>query len=182
MHKKTLLTQIAKAKETKALTILEQQGTLEKRLFEAKNATAFADNLLLNGTDVEILAFVGILKQRFMYCQKSKVPLDPKIQESLRFLPELRAPATQAQHNIPLYGIITTQTAIPKFCTLENEGPIVLRVHKKAELRMISRDLDERPLCHGGLTLNVEVKYKDASAKLLNVLVWNFFEATMKTE
>lgn len=164
-HKETLLRQIAKAKESKHLAILEQQGYLEKRAIEAKQANAFAENLLANGSEVEILTFVGTLQRRFDHCQKSKTSIDPKIPDAFRFLPEIRAPATQAQHNIPMYGIIATQLPEPKCCILDIEEPIVLRVHRRAELRMISKDCDDRPLCHGGITLLVEAKYKDGAGK-----------------
>lgn len=144
---------------------MEQQEYLEKRAAEAKEANDFAENLLKNGTDAEIMTFVGTLQHRFEHCQKSKTSIDPKIPDAFRFLPEIRAPATQAQHNIPLYGIIATQVADPKFCTLDIEGPIIFRIHRRAEVRMISRDSDERPLCHGGLILFVQVKHKDVPLK-----------------
>lgn len=164
-HKQTLLRQVAKAKETKHVLLVEQHEYLEKRAVEAKFANNFADNLLTNGTDVEILTFVGTLLRRFDFCQKSETSIDPKISDALRFLPELRAPATQAQHNIPLYGIIATQEADPKHCVLEVSDPIILRVHRRAELRMISKGSDEHPMCHGGIILDVGVRYKDAPTK-----------------
>lgn len=157
--------QIAKAKETKHLSIMEQREYLEKRSLEANEANLFADNLLKNGTDMEILVFAGTLQRRFDHCQKSKTSIDPKIPDSFRFLPEIRAPATQAQHNIPMYGIIATQVADPKYCTMEMDEPIVLRIHRRAELRILSKDCDDRPLCHGGIMLNVNVIYKDAPTK-----------------
>lgn len=164
-HKETLLRQIAKAKESKHLSILEQQEYLEKRANEAKQANIFAENLLANGSEVEIMTFVGTLLRRFDHCQKSNTSIDPKIPDAFRFLSEIRAPATQAQHNIPMYGIIATQLPDPRCCILEIDEPIVLRVHRRAEIRMISKDCDDHPLCHGGITLLVEAKYKEGTAK-----------------
>lgn len=54
-----------------------------------------------------------------------------------------------------------------KYCSLDTEEPIILRVYRKAELKIISRDIDEKPLCHGGLQLKVEVKYKDSASRIL---------------
>lgn len=164
-HKQTLLRQVAKAKESKQMLIVEQQALLVKRAAEAKLANSFADNLLSNGGDIEILAFVGTLLRRFDHCQKSNTSIDPRIPDAFRFLPEIRAPATQAQHNIPLYGIIATQTADAKYCALDASDPIVVRVHRRAEIRLLSKDRDDRPMCHGGITLNVDVRYKDAPTK-----------------
>lgn len=172
-HKQTLLRQVAKAKESKHLIIAEQQEYLEKRATEAKIANTFAENLLSNGIDIEILTFVGTLLRRFECCQKSEssTSIEPKVPDALQFLPELRAPATQAQHNIPLYGIIATQKADPKYCILEIVEPIVVRLYRRVEFRMLSKDSDDRPMCHGGITLDVMVRYKDAPNKLITVHV-----------
>lgn len=65
------------------------------------------------------MSFVGILVKRLIHCQKSQSSVETKFSDSLQFLPEVKAPSNKAQNNIPLYGIITTQTAAPKFCCLE---------------------------------------------------------------
>lgn len=107
-HKETLLRQITKATEVKSLSIMEQQEYFKKRSHELKQANSFAENLLLNGNDVEILTFIGILQNRFEFCQKSKMPVDSKVTNTLGFLREIRAPITPQQHNIPIYGVLAT--------------------------------------------------------------------------
>ena len=163
-HRTTLLKQIENAKASKENTVLVHQQNLEKRLAEAKDTTLFVEAHLNDGSDAEILNLIAVLLRRLDYCQQMKSALEIRISE-IKFLPEVRAPANQSQNNIPLYGIIVTQTAEPKLCTLETEGPIVLRVHQKAELRMISRDADGQKLCHGGLNLVINIKYSDVSIK-----------------
>lgn len=176
VHRRTLHKQIVRAAETKQLAISEEQQKLQQRSAEAKIAIQFADDLLeddKNGTNAtEALQFVGILLRRFDHCQKSGGHDSSRDADSLTFLPEVQAPTTKEQHNIPMYGIITTQTAVPKFCTIINvDGLQFLRVHRKVELLMKARDCDERPLCHGGLRLDVRLKYRDASARQLTVTV-----------
>lgn len=164
-HRTTLLTQISKAKEAKFISIKDQQIDLSKRASDAETVIKFTDELLANGSEIEILSFVGILMRRFEYCQKSKVPLDSKTSDTLKFLQEVRAPMAKSENNviIPLYGIITTQIAVPKFCTLQSDDLMFLRIHRKADIVMISRDCYDKQLCHGGLTINVDLKYKDSS-------------------
>ncbi|XP_055376368.1 tripartite motif-containing protein 45 [Condylostylus longicornis] len=171
VHRRTLLQQIAKARETKMQMILEQQIEMEKRSSEAKAAVEFCQELLDKGTYGEILSFMNILMKRLDFCQKYKPPLDTKISDSLHFLCDIRAPSTKAQNDIPLYGIITTQTVEPQFCTIESEGHSNLRVHKQVDLVLLSRDSDAVPLCHGGLTIDVQLKYKDNPSKLLEVQI-----------
>jgi tripartite motif-containing protein 45 len=86
----------------------------------------------------------------------------------LQFLPEVKAPSNKAQNNIPLYGIITTQIVSAKHCTLETtEGLMNLRVHRKAELVLLSKDKEDRQMCHGGLVLSVDLKCKDGVARTI---------------
>lgn len=165
IHRKTLLTQISRAKEAKIVSIKDQQIDLSKRASDADAVIKFTDELLSSGSEIEILSFVGILLRRFEYCQNSKIPLDPKTSDTLKFLPEVRAPIAKSENNliIPLYGIITTQVAVPKYCTLQSDDLMFLRIHRKAEIVMVSRDCYDKQLCHGGLTINVDLKYKDST-------------------
>lgn len=108
-HKESLLRQITKETEVKSLSIMQQQEYLKKRANELKQANVFAENLLRNGNDVEILTFIGILQNRFEFCQKLKMPVEPKTPNSLQFLREIRAPITSQQHNIPIYGVLAAK-------------------------------------------------------------------------
>lgn len=152
---------------------MEQQDYLRKRAHESKVVHNFAENLMKSGSDPEILVFVGILLRRFDHCQKSKMSIDPKIPDAFQFLREIRAPGTQQQHNIPMYGIIATQVADPKYSTIDNDGPIILRINRRIELKMVARDCDDRPLCHGGLgtKLRVDLWFKDDPNKRISTEV-----------
>lgn len=78
------------------------------------------------------------------------------------------APSNKAQHNIPMYGIITTQKISAKCCTIEGIEEIMnLRVLKRAEITLISKDKDDHTICHGGATVCTELKYKDAVLRLI---------------
>lgn len=171
VHRKTLQKQIARARETKILAIVNQQTDLMKRSDDAKQLIKFTEDVFTNGTDIEILTVVGLLLRRFDYCQKSKIMLDQKLSDFLKFLPDVRAPSTKDQHNIPLYGIITTQTAVAKYCTLNVEGMMFLRVHRIVELVFTAKDGDDRTLCHGGLTIDVTVKYNNLPTRKVETSV-----------
>lgn len=110
-HKEALLHQITIAKEVQTITIKEQQEYLIKRANELKQANRFAQNLLEHGNDIEILTFIGILQNRFDFCQKSPNVQQIDSQNCLQFLRDIRAPTTPHQNNIPIYGIVCRQTA-----------------------------------------------------------------------
>lgn len=172
VHERTLLNQIARCRETKMDMIQSQQMDLERRSNEAKAAMAFTEMLLREGSQVESLMFVSMLLKRFDACRSSERSIEVKINDSLQFLPEVKAPSNQAQNNIPLFGIITTQIAVAKNCTLESlEGLMNLRVHKKTELVLQTRDDQERDMCHGCANIEVSVFYRDVTFKSLSVHV-----------
>ncbi|KAI8041879.1 tripartite motif-containing protein 45 isoform X1 [Drosophila gunungcola] len=171
VHRRTLIQQISRARESKVEVVLKQQLDLEKRTQQALDAVRFSQELCEIGADVEILSYAAILLRRLEYCQQFKPPVDPKISDSLHFLPKIRAPSTKDQRDIPLYGIITMQVVEPGLCTLEWQGFSQLRLHKKADLLLHSRDADGVSLCHGGLEINCMLKYKESSSKFLPVEV-----------
>lgn len=112
-HKKALLCQIIKTKEVQTLSVKEQQDYLIKRANELDQANRFAQNLLEHGNDIEILTFIGILQNRFDFCQKPQKTqqIDPQILSKLQFLRDVRAPISPHQNNIPIYGIVSRQIA-----------------------------------------------------------------------
>lgn len=167
VHKRTLLNQIARCRETKMDMIQCQQMDLERRSNEAKTAIDFTETLLKDGSDEENLMFVNLLLRKFDLCRSSDA-LDVKITDTLQFLSEVKAPSNQAQFNIPLYGIITTQIAVAKNCTLESmSGLSNLRVNKKAEVILQTRDIEDRPMCHGSAEVEVKVTFRDVAFKTL---------------
>lgn len=172
VHKRTLLNQIARCRETKMDMIQCQQIDLERRSTEAKTAISFTETLLRDGTEEENLLFMSLLLRKFDNCRSSDRALDVKITDSLQFLPEVKAPSNQAQNNIPLFGIITTQVAIARNCTLETlAGLMNLRVLKRAEIVMQTRDIEDQAMCHGSAEVDVTVSYRDVTFKTIPVQV-----------
>ena len=170
VHKRTLLHQISRCRETKMDMIQCQQMDLERRSNEAKTAIAFTETLLRDGTEEENLMLVSLLLKKFDSC--SDRAIDVKITDSLQFLPSVKAPSNQAQNNIPLFGIITTQIAVARNCTLETmSGLMNLRVNKKAELTIQTRDIEDRAMCHGSAEVDVTVSYREVAFKTLPVNV-----------
>lgn len=113
-HKEALLCQITKSKEVQTLTIKEQQGHLIKRANELNQANCFAQNLLEHGNDIEILTFIGVLRNRFDFCQKPQTSLqqiNPQNLNKLQFLRDVPATTTSYRSDIPIYGIVSRQTA-----------------------------------------------------------------------
>lgn len=105
LHKESLLRQISRAKELNTLAIIEQQEYLQEQQHESKYASQFAENLLRNGNDFEILTLVGVLKNHFDVCQKVNIQAKSNLR-NFEFLRKVQASTTSQQYNIPIYGIL----------------------------------------------------------------------------
>jgi tripartite motif-containing protein 45 len=170
VHKRCLLTQIERCRATKMDMIHSQQHDLERRSNEAKTVIEFTENLLRDGNDEENLMLVSLLLKKLDDCRSSKNNLDIKITDTIQFLPKVKAPINDK--NIPLYGIITTQVAVAKNSTLENSNVLKnLRVNKKTELILQTRDNEGNLMCHGCASIEVTVSYCDVAFKSLPVQI-----------
>lgn len=119
-HRKDLLLAVDRARVEKLRRINRHCEELQKTLSEAKEAVAFTDELLSEGTDVEILGFVGFLLKKLEMCAVPAVP-DLKISESLQFLPD-EVVKHDGDASFKLYGVVTTQMVSPKHSVLLTEG------------------------------------------------------------
>lgn len=117
---------MSQIREEKITLITVQQKELEKRISKAQNTVSFTEELLSEGSDIEILTFLNtILKKLETYVQHGNTDkammMAPRISESLHFLPT-ETVQYGGDINIPLYGTVTTQTVAPNQCILHTEG------------------------------------------------------------
>lgn len=115
-HRSKLQLQVNQAKEERLQILEKQKKDILKRLNDTNDVVVFVDELLTEGTDVEILSFVKPILRRLEMCSKNERLPELKVSDSLQFLPEEVAENTE---NIcPLYGVVTTQMVSPKHCTI----------------------------------------------------------------
>lgn len=119
-HGKYLNEQLTKNKKEKFRLIQQRHNEIEKNLKDVKNIVIFTDELLREGTDVEILSFIKpILTQLDRYCSLKQLP-DWQILDNLQFLPD--EIVRNEKFICPLYGSITTQSISAAHCILKQEG------------------------------------------------------------
>ncbi|XP_053692347.1 tripartite motif-containing protein 45 [Sabethes cyaneus] len=171
-HRKTLLKQIDDVREAKMEMIIAQQSDLEQRSRNARAAVEFAEEIISEGNEIENLVFVSILLNRLEYCLKSNRALDFKVTDTLEFLPDELAPCFKLQSPIVLYGVVTTQKADPRKCTLENCAELAcLKVHKKVELSLVTKDYEGKTMNHGGLMIQTDLRYRDEETRVVSLHV-----------
>ncbi|XP_058823512.1 E3 ubiquitin-protein ligase TRIM45 [Topomyia yanbarensis] len=171
-HRKSLLKQIDDVREAKLEMIIAQQAELEQRSQNARTAIDFAEEIINEGNEVENLVFVSILLKRLQHCIKSNRTLDFKVTDTLEFLPDEVAPCAKVQNRIALYGVVTTQKADPRKCTLENcVGLTCLKVHKKVELSLVTRDYEGKSMNHGGITVHTDLRYRGDESRVISLSI-----------
>lgn len=121
-HCRSLMDQLNRVREEKLQAIERQQLELQMRLRSAKDAVVFVDELLNEGTDVEVLSYVVPVMKKLKHCSESST--FPRgylgTTEKLKFLPD--EPRDVKGAVCPLYGALTTQTVSPEQSILHSEG------------------------------------------------------------
>lgn len=113
--------QIQKVRQDKLASVEGHREQLQKKIQRARDVTAFIDELLNEGTDVEVLSFAKPVLTSLGTCTSlSKTATKLKKSDSILFLPD--TVATEIKTPCPLYGVITTQVVFPKNCNIITKG------------------------------------------------------------
>lgn len=160
-HREQLFKQLRQARQEKLNTVDIHRSELQKHFHDAEEAIRFANDLLKEGSEIELLSFVAPVMKRLEVCYKSEALLpELKISESLQFLPE-EVSSTSENACCPLYGVITTQTISVKHCVLHTNGLQNLRVGRRAEAVLETRDRSDNALQRGGEQVSAELRHRD---------------------
>lgn len=118
-HRKKLHREVNEARIEKLHRIDQHAIDLQKHLNDIRHLLIFTDELMSEGTEVEILSFIKPILQRLEIHNHRNIP-ELKISDSLQFLP--MEVASEFWNSCPLYGVITTQSVAPEYCVLVEKG------------------------------------------------------------
>ncbi|CAH1118013.1 unnamed protein product [Phaedon cochleariae] len=176
-HKVGLLAQIRQVREEKLQTISKERAKLQQRIRDAKDIAYFIEDLLSDGSEIEVLSFLNPIISKIEKCDNFEQPTDLRLSGSLQFLKEeaVRCP----KDVFTVYGVLTTQSVSPDHCHLNVEGLQNLRVGKRVEVPLETRDFDGTPVERGGEEIEAEIRYRDAGvSRSLNVNVMDRRDGT----
>lgn len=117
-HRQTLQLQVVKARDVKIQALASQKLELEKRAENVNDAVKFAEDILSEGTDVEVLSFVGPLLKRLEWCSNTDGLLDSRVSEDLELVKEEKS---VKYGNYKLFGVISTQGVEASLCVIDPE-------------------------------------------------------------
>lgn len=159
-HKNNLLDQIRHIKEEKMQQIMQEKIRLQKKIRDARDIAYFLDDLLTEGSDVEVLSFIKPVINKIEACDNLEPSSQLKYSDSVQFLPE--ESVKQPNKIYKIYGVLTTQSVSAEHCRINTKDLQNLRVGKKVETILESRDSTDHPLERGGEDVSSEIRYRDA--------------------
>lgn len=123
-HRSRLHKQVEQVRNDKLKKLEKQKREAIRRLKDTNDAVSFVDELLSEGTDVEILSFLKPVIKRLESCSGGRVDFVVQeaadVSDGVQFLPD--EVARNFESCCPIYGVVTTQSACPKHCTLKEDG------------------------------------------------------------
>ncbi|XP_018579850.1 tripartite motif-containing protein 45 [Anoplophora glabripennis] len=159
-HKLSLLEQIKQVREEKLQRICREKMKLQKRIRDARDIAYFLDDLLNDGTDVEVLSFINPVMTKIENCDNFEKTKELHCSGTLQFLPEETVKCPNDFYT--LYGVLTTQTVSPEHCQLNADGLQNLRVGRKVEVLLETRDHNDTSIERGGELVAAEIRHRDA--------------------
>ncbi|KAJ8927551.1 hypothetical protein NQ314_019965, partial [Rhamnusium bicolor] len=119
-HKLSLLEQIKQVREEKLQRISQEKLKLQRRIKDARDIAFFLDDLLNDGTDVEVLSFINPVMCKIEKCDNFEQIRDLQCSGTMQFLPEETMKCPNNFYTI--YGVLSTQSVSPEHCQLNTEG------------------------------------------------------------
>ncbi|XP_014259345.1 tripartite motif-containing protein 45 isoform X2 [Cimex lectularius] len=167
-HAQSLLQQLTSIKDSRKQLLISHKELLDRKVRSMQPAIEFAEELI-KSTPVELLnTATHVLSKLDINDESDLQVLTMRVSDVVQFLPEEKATNIGKYQ---LFGIISTQVISPQHCTLEADGLLRCRQHKKATFKLLTKDNDNKPLCHGGEKIISTLQYKDEMQRLLPVFV-----------
>ncbi|XP_066260428.1 E3 ubiquitin-protein ligase TRIM45-like isoform X2 [Euwallacea similis] len=159
-HKIHLLEQIRQIREEKILQITQEKLRLQRKIRDARDISYFLDDLLNEGSDVEILSFIKPMINKIEACDNLEPTPLMKYSDSIQFLSEEAVKDSKSGFNI--YGVLTTQSVSAEHCRIDSKDLQNLRAGKKVTVTLETRDTKEHPLERGGENVTAEIQLRVA--------------------
>ncbi|RZF32166.1 hypothetical protein LSTR_LSTR004029 [Laodelphax striatellus] len=166
-HRQFLKREVTQVRQNKLAALKLCHEILQTRSNQTNQVVMFTQDILNEGSDIELLSVVNLVLNRLKWCEDIPPIAASKVSDCLLFLPEEKAGVVDSHQ---MYGVITTQSVSPYHCVLQTEGLLNCRQYRKAEFVLKTNDCDKQQICHGGEKVNAELRSRD-SQRLIPVHV-----------
>ncbi|XP_026738061.1 tripartite motif-containing protein 45 isoform X3 [Trichoplusia ni] len=158
-HTRAVCANAARARERHQQRLDLKSRALDDRIKQAVDAVRFAEELLAEGKEDEVLTLSGpVLRRLERLTEIESLSEAPRLE--LRFAP--RAPST---HDPTVFGRLLTHAPDPDMCMVNTEGLQDLRVDCEHEVTMELRDSNGERIWCGGEQVAGYFRRRDSSAR-----------------
>ncbi|CAH1645167.1 unnamed protein product [Spodoptera littoralis] len=158
-HTRALCAAAARARHAHTHTLHHNTSALHDRARHAVDAVRFAEELLSEGKEDELLSLSGPVLRRLERVTELQ-PLSEPPRLELRFAP--RAPAT---HDPTIFGRLLAHAPDPEMCVVNTEGLQDMRVDCEHEVTLELRDSNGERIWCGGEQVAGYFRRRDSSAR-----------------
>lgn len=121
-HKSNLLEQIRQIRDEKMQQITQEKLRLQKKIRDARDIAYFLDDLLSEGSDVEVLSFIRPVINKIEACDNLEPSPELKYSDSIQFFPE--EAVKDSTNVLNIYGVLTTQSVSAEYCGINTKGEL----------------------------------------------------------
>ncbi|XP_069035044.1 E3 ubiquitin-protein ligase TRIM45 isoform X1 [Lepisosteus oculatus] len=165
-HGQELLRRLEDTRVRKSSQLLLQGAQLGQALADVRAAVDFAERLLANGSEAEILAAKGVTVRRLRRLAELSYSVHPvAAADDIRFLPQESA-GQDGPH--PLFGVISVRAVDPQKCVIHGEALQAGRQEQPGHFALVCRDAAGEPVSKGGENVQVSIVHterKDCAIK-----------------
>lgn len=119
-HKLNLLAQVKQIREEKLQQVTQEKLRLQRKIRDARDIAYFLDDLLNDGSDVEVLSFIKPMIEKIEGCDNLEPTPLMKHSDNIQFLPEEAVKDTKVGFSI--YGVLSTQIVSAEHCKIDTKG------------------------------------------------------------
>ncbi|XP_076320879.1 E3 ubiquitin-protein ligase TRIM45-like isoform X1 [Tachypleus tridentatus] len=153
-HRHHLLQHIQRVEVGRQRVLRLQRLQLEQLFTDLNHWENFVHELLRDGDIPEVMGVYSPVQKRLLHLARLNPPLQPRVSPALSFLPQEQVGDVDGYL---LYGVISSQSACPSLCFIQEAGLKMIKAGCKKEITLFVRDSDDQPVIHNRTNIHVEL-------------------------
>ncbi|XP_074044646.1 E3 ubiquitin-protein ligase TRIM45 isoform X2 [Macrotis lagotis] len=166
-HRNHLLKQLEDLRIQKENSLHFQKLQVEQLLADLRTGVEFTENLLSNGSDLEILITKGVAVSRLKKLKKTDYSIGPGVDDGICFSPQEKAGQCGGYE---VFGAILTKGVDPAKCILQGQDIHKAWEKQKVTFTLLCRDVLGDPMSRGGEHIRVSVIHKNKDCILKTMI------------
>ncbi|NXK09509.1 TRI45 protein, partial [Herpetotheres cachinnans] len=157
-HRDRLLKQLEDLKVQKENLLHLQKAQMQQLLLDMRTGVEYTENLLMSGSDLEILITKGVVGSRLAKLNSVAYNTHPSVDDGIQFSPQERAGQC---FGYEVFGAILNKVVDPARCTLHGEDLRSARQNQLTGFTLFCNDTVGERMGRGGEAVRVTITHRD---------------------